>query len=397
MKKNDIPRGQENTRILLVHNLLPTIYGGGEKVTIDLINGLPSRKYKWTSVIRKGGRLAELLEDLEIPNVDLSIEGTYIGRKKKTGYLSFLLKNIFASFYLLHTLRQHKIDLIYTTTRGALIAASLAGRLTRTPVVSHFHDLPRNLAIYALFAYWGVGIIVAPSNFLKEKIRAVPIIGERLAERTKVVFNGIDARIVQDESKLSFLRHNLGLENYFPVVVNVGRVEEAKGQIDLVFAASEVIRSFPRARFIIVGDFLNDAVYYERLKQEILNRNLMDYIIFTGFQMDAVDFIAVSDFLVSTSRAEVLSIVVLEAMALSKPVIATQVGGASEQIVEGETGFLIPGSCPAVLADRISSLAQNRKLMLELGSNGRKRFENMFTLDLFISKMDEIFSQTAND
>lgn len=397
MKNSRIIHGRGNIYILLVHNHPPTVYGGNEKVTIDLITGLPANKYKWRAVSRKGGRFAEILSDEKIPIFDLPIEGIYIGEKKKIRYLSFLIKNVLAAVSLARTVKQQKIDLIYTTTRGALIAASLAGRLTRTPVVSHFHDLPRNLAIYTFFADWGGGIIVSPSNSLKEKIKAVPIIGKHLAQRTKVVFNGIDARIVQDEFKLSVLRQNLGLESYFPIVVNVGRIAEAKGQIDLVFAASEVIRSFPMARFLIVGDFLNDAAYYERLKQEILKRNLMDHIIFTGFQEDAVDFIAISDILVSTSMAEVLSMVVLEAMALSKPVIATNVGGASEQIMEGETGFLIPASCPAVLADRISKLAQNRKLMLELGSNGRKRFEIMFTLDLFISKMDEIFSQTANN
>ena len=106
------------------------------------------------------------------------------------------------------------------------------------------------------------------SQFFKEKIRAVPVIGERLAEHTKVVFNGIDVRIAQDEEKSSILRHNLGLESHFPIIVNVGRVEEAKGQIDLVVAASEVIHSFPQARFLIVGDFVNDAGYYETLKNK---------------------------------------------------------------------------------------------------------------------------------
>ena len=240
----------------------------------------------------------------------------------------------------------------------------------------------------------GGGIIISPSTLVKEKIQAVPIIGKRLAEHTKVGINGIDAGLVQNDTKLSVLRHNLELDRYFPVIVNVGRVEEAKGQIDLVIAASEIILSFPRALFLIVGDFLNDAAYYERLKLEILKRNLMDHFILTGFQEDAFDFIAVSDFLISTSRAEVMSIVILEAMALSKPVIATRIGGASEQIVEGETGFLVPDFNSAVLADRICTLAQNKELILELGSNSRKRFESMFTLDSFISKMDEIFSQS---
>ena len=86
--------------------------------------------------------------------------------------------------------------------------------------------------------------------------------------------------------------------------------------------------------------------------------------------------------------------VILEAMALSKPVIATQVGGANEQILDGGTGFVIPVSNPTVLADRICKLAQNKGLVIELGNNGRKRFESMFTLDSFISKMDQIFVDT---
>lgn len=171
-------------------------------------------------------------------------------------------------------------------------------------------------------------------------------------------------------------------------VVTVGRLAPGKGAVDFVRASLILGRKFPGVTFALVGD----GPERERLQVLVGSARIR----FAGFQEDPSAELAKAAVFVHSSRlGEGLPNAVLEAMAAGLPVVATDVGGTREAVVEGETGFLLrPGDVEAI-ADRVGRLLADRGLARAMGARGRARVAERFSLSAMVAANEALYERLA--
>jgi len=166
-----------------------------------------------------------------------------------------------------------------------------------------------------------------------------------------------------------------------------------------VQAAGQIARQYPRCRFAIVGGatFGLEPEYFDGLKRAAADLGVAERLVFTGFRTDVPRLMAACDVICHTSRVpEPFGLVVIEAMALGRPTIATRGGGPSEIIASPSQGTLVPPDDPGALARAVSELIEDPERRRRMGAAGRERVQSTFTIDAaarnLIGCLDELAS-----
>lgn len=202
----------------------------------------------------------------------------------------------------------------------------------------------------------------------------------------RVVPNGVDveALTAATAEDLRAARERLGLPGG-PLVLCLGNVRHAKGQDVLLDAWPGVLRRVPAARLVLVGDGPD---------RPALERRRADGVTFAGPRSDAGDWLAAADVVAIPSRSEAMSLVLLEAMARGRSVVATDVPGAREAL--GEAGAVVPIEAPAALAEALVERLLDPALAAGEGQTGRSRAERYFdirrTSELVSGVYDEVIA-----
>ncbi|NQU04500.1 MAG: glycosyltransferase family 4 protein [Calditrichaeota bacterium] len=161
-------------------------------------------------------------------------------------------------------------------------------------------------------------------------------------------------------------------------------------------ALSIVVEHCPGARLAMLG--YGDTEYTEQLKSLINKHNLEKYIKFFGVlnSEDLISFIAQNDVLLQPSRWESFGVVVLEAAALSKPSIATRVGGVSEIVINGETGITVPSEDVEALAEAMIQLTENTELRRSYGENAREFVRGLYDFNMHAARVNDLYHEMLN-
>jgi sugar transferase (PEP-CTERM/EpsH1 system associated) len=248
-------------------------------------------------------------------------------------------------------LRQHRIDLVHTHNRMALIYGAPAGRLAGARVVHTKHgNNPRGgtRLVAGNLAGRFVDAFVAVSTETAEFARKRNEIDER---RLTVVTNGIDlSRFHPEPAARARVRSELGIDTDAWVIGTVGRIATEKNQALLLRAMAPLLG--PRTRLIIAGD----GPLLSSLTELAGTLGIARFAHLLGVRRDVPDVLNALDVFVMSSDTEGLPLVVLEAMATSLPVVSTRVGGIPNVVDEGHTGFLVPAGDEAALRDRVEKL-----------------------------------------
>ncbi|MBE0434003.1 glycosyltransferase [candidate division WOR-3 bacterium] len=170
-------------------------------------------------------------------------------------------------------------------------------------------------------------------------------------------------------------------------IIFVGRLTTAKGLDVLLRAVSELKPNALVKRAAIVGQ----GPLLPFLKAEVHRLEIDDTVHFLGARDDVNELLAQSKIFILPSRWEGLPLSMLEAMASGLPVVATNVGGIPEVIVDGVNGILVPPSSPGRLAEAIARLVSNRRLALELGQNARRHIEQHYSIRLYSENMLKLY------
>jgi glycosyltransferase involved in cell wall biosynthesis len=267
---------------------------------------------------------------------------------------------------LARTLRALRPEIVHVTDvfPQALLAARLAG-VKRVVVTHHTPELPRrdNFAgrIWNRLG-WATRPHVIYTSEADRRRDGRP--------RAHVIERGIDLD--------RFKRGRPALEGV--VVGNVARLAEQKGQRDLIAAARAVLERHPDARFVVAGDG------ELRAELEALARPLDERFTFLGERDDVPDLLASFDVFAYPSRFEGLCLAVIEAQAAGVPVVATPVGGIVENVVDGETGLLVPPNDPAALADAILRLLDEPELGQRLAERARLRVLERYARERMVER-----------
>ncbi len=154
----------------------------------------------------------------------------------------------------------------------------------------------------------------------------------------------------------------------------------------------------PEARFLIVGDVIYQTEGHETYKKDLKvlcsDLGLQEKVIFTGFRDDIPDIIAALDVVLHTSsQPEPFGRVLIEAMAMGKPVVATNLGGVPEVVKDGETGLLVPPKEPDALAEASIKLLKDKQFASWLGANGLKHVRANFDAHSHVERIEALYER----
>jgi len=356
--------------------------GGGEIALLNLVKNLDLALVTPVILLFSKGPLASRLREAGFETHILSLSPNVLDTRKDSLGLATLLRVSIAFRVLLHIFQvarfthQHQIDLVHTNSLKSDIIGGLAGRLAHRRVIWHIRDridsdyLPKSVVrAFRILARW------IPNNIIA--------ISQATLKTLQLPADFKHARVIYDGTPLIALtdRHPGARSN--PLIGLVGRISPWKGQHIFLRAAAQVRQRFPNARFQIIGSALFSEQQYESQVRALASElNLTDAVEFTGFRTDVPALIQNLDILVHASTlGEPFGQVVIEGMAAAKPVIATRGGGIPEIVIDGETGILIPMNDAPAMADAISELLSDNRRRNELGSRGRRRTQEHFTIE----------------
>jgi glycosyltransferase involved in cell wall biosynthesis len=318
------------------------------------------------------------------------------------------LRHVRSFARLVRFMRDGGFDVVHAHTPVAGLIGRMAARVARVPVIiytSHgfyFHEGTGRFPRAAFIVLERFGASLCDLVFVVSEEDARAAVRERIAPAAKVVHlpNGANPE-TYDRSRYmaeaaAFRReHGLGGA---PVAGFVGRIVVEKGVIELVRAAAIVKRSLPGAKFVMVGEPLpsdRDDCWGEvmRLRDEL---GLGESLVLTGYRTDVPAILAALDLFVLPSYREGMPYALLEAMATGLPVVATNIRGCREEVVEGVTGLLVPPRDVDALARAIAKILSNGGLAPRMGAAGRARVLERFDERALIAREVEIIERAAH-
>ena len=207
--------------------------------------------------------------------------------------------------------------------------------------------------------------------------------------KVRLIPNGIDLGRFTPRPPSASLRAALGVPPSAPIVASVGRFVEVKGYRYLLEAAAQVARARAGVHWILVGD----GELRGELEAHARSLGLAPQVHFTGWRDDIPDVLALCDVFVLPSLREAFGRVLVEAMAMGRPVVATTGGGVPDVVVDGETGLLVDPAASAPLAAAVQTLLENPGRAGHLGAAGRRRAQSTFSLTAHVDAVERAYAE----
>lgn len=286
-------------------------------------------------------------------------------------------------------IKNNKVDIIHCHGYKSNFYGLLSAK--NKPLVSTNHNWLTHhwrLKIYCFFdGLWMryFDRIVAVSDEIKKDMLRYRIPEKKIM----VIDNGIDVGRFNREIATENIKKEFGLNGNIKVIGTIGSLKVEKGHTYLLKVAKEVIKSIKDVRFFIVGD----GPLRKRLEDEAKDLGIKGNIIFTGLRNDVPELLSIMDIFVLPSIKEGLPIVLLEAMASKKPVIATKVGAVPKVIEDNKDGILVAPGNINELKEAMIFLLTNKKLSKELSQNAYNKVASEFSSQTMCAKYSEIYKK----
>jgi glycosyltransferase involved in cell wall biosynthesis len=342
-----------------------------------MATGLNQDRFRAVVISPREGGLTEWARSAGVPCYVMPPEGT--SRWSLLREVGFL-----ASVFL-----RERAELVHVNSPWAYSMAGLAARLTGVRGVCHVH-LPLEPSTLRWSVRFGVDAVITCYQGLASDLQAgvagrncrvVPISNTVDIERfTPVNAHNAEART----------RWRGGATH---VVVIVGHLSEVKGYPAFLRAVAKLAGRYPGCRFLAVGGETACHGYEATLRAMAASLGVADRVEFLGWRNDVADVIRAADVIVQPSLLEGLPLTVLEAMACGVPVVATNVNGTPEALLDRRTGLLIEPDDSDALSEKVSMLLDNAGLRESMGRAGRDRVEQHFTLRQFLPKLENLYDE----
>ena len=303
--------------------------------------------------------------------------------------IDFLTSLIIVSLKLSKIVNANKIEIIYSNTVKSNIYGITVKLITGKKLIWHARDNVKKNFLAALLTRYS-DRIVCVSRHIYDQVNAPSL-------KKAIIHGGIDTKEWKLPLKNNLiLRDDLNLESDTKLVAQIGQLTCWKNCLDYIEAARYILQKTDRVHFLLIGDDISgrENEYKDQLHKRVEDLGLVKCFTFLGYRKDVKDIMSQIDLLIHTAINEPFGRVIIEAMALGKPVISYNCGGPGEIIVDGETGFLVPLFDKENIAKRTIILLKDNSLAVKFGKAGRKRVMNKFNIREKIFQMEEIFNGT---
>lgn len=392
MKKN-------STTVMILEPYPFDLAAGNRKTLLNILTFIDKTQFDLhllvpfkTSLVETVQALATTVKILNFPSSLNQYNGKTISSGPiRSARLCYDL--IVVSFKLNTFLRRHNSDVIFCNGIRANLICGLASLMSNVPIVWYVKGQLQNPIldlIGCLFAkrilfYSKVSVTDAHAYlrwFFKKKIIIVP--------------TAVDVNLIQREArkKSNFLNQMEKMSAQQSLLLGCfGQIYRPKGIHILIEAFEKFLKVYPCAKLFVVGAPVLEEhkQYMKELEAQVVALSIEESVFFTGWRDDATALMARLDMVIHPSFAEGFSRVILEAMCLQKPIIATAVGAEKETIIDQKNGFLVRPGDVQQLVDTMIFLAGSKKIRQKVGIKAQKTVITMHSISDQIKKLEEVF------
>ncbi len=309
-----------------------------------------------------------------------------------------IIKDFKAFVSLRKTIKKNKPSIVHTHSSKAGFLGRIAAKIEKVPHIIH---TPHGHVFSGYFGCFKTKLFMVLER-LAAKITDTLIalakqekndyIHYRIAKENKlrVIPSGIEMENFKEPTLREKVkaRKKLGIPEKAVVVGTAGRLVPVKGPEYLVKAAKHVLSSYPDTVFIFAGD----GYLWKNLEKKAIELKILKNIYFLGWREDICRIMSIYDIFVLPSLNEGMGRVLIEAMALGKPIVASNVGSIPDLIDHGKNGYLVSAKNPFQLADSIKKLIKNNKMRNKMGREGKKKAES-FTAETMVKKIKALYKE----
>lgn len=378
-----------NKKPLIAHVLFRLGTGGLENGVVNLINTMPDEKYRHVVIC-------------------MTDYTDFRNRIKKDGVQVYCLnkkpgKDFAVYFRLWKLLREIQPDILHTRNLSALEAqlpGLLAGIKYRVHG-EHGRDIddvdgtnPRYVLLRRLFRPVIQRYIPMSKDLETWLVKQIKVPAKKISQ----LYSGVElSRFkISGDKPVNLLPPDFRSPGLI-LIGTVGRLDPVKDQITLVLAFIHLVKTHPavrnKVRLVLVGA----GLLQPKLRELSLEAGIDDLVWFAGERNDVADIMQTLDLFVLPSINEGISNTILEAMATALPVIATDVGGNPELVINNQTGYLVPKQDPVAMAQIFKHYLDKPDLLVCHGKAGRTRCESTFSLDRMVSDYMDVYDRLLKD
>jgi glycosyltransferase involved in cell wall biosynthesis len=396
-----------SNRITVLHVLPDLATGGGQQVVLQSLKRLDPERFR-------------TLAAYFAPNHDMrdayEAAGASVWCFPEGGWWSWpgVLRNV------VRLIREQEVDLVHMQgTLPDMFYGQTAALICGIPGVRTLHGMwpeptrfveilrrprPRRVlwylqtlrqaAMVRMLDRWALKKVIAVSDAVLDSWKPYLHATGIPQDRVTLSYNGIpleDFADAEDPGVLERLRGELGLQDAFPVLISVGRLHPGKGHELLMDMMPALLRRWPCARLLIVGE----GDYRPTVERHLERLRLGGSVSLLGRREDVPSLLALADVFVFASYYEGCPLCVLEAGAASKPVVAVRIPALEPLVQEGVNGYLVPERSAETLGDRVAELIENPDLALRMGQGGRRMVEERFNADRSARELARIYEEVV--
>ncbi len=350
--------------------------GGSERALAALAARLPALGIEVRAVVLQPGPFEQWLDEADCP-----VEVINARRTRHLHRMPWVIARLAA--------QARAADVVISNQSKGHVYGGAAARVAGRPAVWWQHGVPARSRIEWVAARIPAARVVAGSQ---EAVDAQQRLTPR--RRVELIHPGTDVRKVSSHFGTGISVRATHGWTTGPIVGIVGRLQEWKGQDVFLRAAARVAKAHPSATFVIVGGAVLgwEGDYPQRLKTLAGDLGIADRVYFAGHQDDVYPWFDALDVVVHASYGEPFGLVLVEAMALGKPLIATAAGGPLEIIEEGISGLLVPPGDDEAMAAAMTKVLDDATFRDTLGTGARERADHFSDV-----RMAERFASLLHD
>jgi len=386
-------------RISVIHIITRLDRGGSARNTFLTALGHDRKRFRVSLVYGRSVPLtAEEAAPMKIDLERLSQAGVRVSEVPTLVREVRPILDAWALLALWRLLRRERPALVHTHTSKAGVVGRLAAWLAMVPVVIH---TPHGHIFYGYYGAAASALIRLVERLLAKITDRIVTLTDRGAqehvrchiagmEKFVTIHSGIDLahfRSVQVDPAVK--RKELGLPPDGAIVGTVGRLVPIKGLEWLLKAAPQVLAQFPQACFVIIGD----GPLLGELRQLTSKLGIGLQVVFLGAREDVLECLAALDLFALPSLNEGMGRVLLEAMAVGCPVVATRVGGIPDIVADGTTGLLVPPRDDRALAEAILTLLRDRSRRAAYGEAARRHVDGRFDIETMVRNIERLYDE----
>jgi glycosyltransferase involved in cell wall biosynthesis len=360
--------------ILFVVDQFGKTLGGGERIVLKIAALLPNYGYRASILTFSAHPESAALKSPPCPIYLLPLQRTYD------------LTALRAALEFRAFLKEHRIQIVHTFFESSDLWAGLVTKtMSKAKLVWARRDMGilrtrKHQVAYRLMAGMPDAVFA-----VSEQVRQHSIEVDRVdPAHVQTIYNGLNLEDWNTAPRPAKAQGEF-------LVTTVGNIRRVKGHDVFIKAAAAIVPHFPKVSFSIAGDVLEPG-YFTELQDLVQDLNLANHVRFEGGVTNLRQYLAAADVFVLPSRSEGFSNAIVEAMAASLPVVATNVGGNAEAVNDGISGFLVPADDPDALSAAILRLLSDPSQARAMGAAGRSLVAERFTVEAMMNRTASAYS-----